>query len=149
MPLFEITKMRTCHIEGAAQIEAECFSAPFKKEDFERYLNDTLWHIFVASDSLGTPLGHISFYIIADTCQIANVAVSKNSRRLGIGYALCSKMISFAKEMGVCQFFLEVRKSNTAAISLYERLGFTTVYVSRDYYSQPKEDALFMNLEIR
>ena len=42
---------------------------------------------------------------------------------------------------------LEVRKSNTPAIKLYESLGFISVGVSKNHYKLPTEDAILMNLE--
>ena len=40
--------------------------------------------------------------------------------------------------------FLEVRRSNQAAIVLYERAGFASLSVRHGYYSHPREDALVM-----
>ena len=37
---------------------------------------------------------------------------------------------------------LEVRESNRPAIALYHSMGFVSVAVRRNYYSQPTEDAL-------
>jgi ribosomal-protein-alanine N-acetyltransferase len=39
---------------------------------------------------------------------------------------------------------LEVRPSNAAARSLYEKLGFKVLWVRQNYYSNPREDALIM-----
>jgi ribosomal-protein-alanine N-acetyltransferase len=43
---------------------------------------------------------------------------------------------------------LEVRRSNTAAIALYERAGFRTVHVRSNYYQRDGEDALVMLLDL-
>lgn len=43
---------------------------------------------------------------------------------------------------------LEVRASNTSAQRLYERLGFVTAGVRKGYYSDNREDALIMWLDI-
>ena len=48
-----------------AKIEAECFSAPFKESDILRYIDDPIWHFFVAK--IGSEVvGYISFTKILD-----------------------------------------------------------------------------------
>ncbi|MFX1604225.1 MAG: hypothetical protein ACFFCK_12145, partial [Promethearchaeota archaeon] len=44
---------------------------------------------------------------------------------------------------GASEFFLEVRKSNTPAVSAYEKLGFEVSRVLRGYY-RDGEDAYLM-----
>ena len=43
---------------------------------------------------------------------------------------------------------LEVRRSNTPAIALYERLGFTRIGVRAGYYSDNGEDAFVYELKL-
>ena len=140
--------MEVSHVGDVSRIEAECFSSPFKEKDLISYLSDTLWHFLVAVDENGTVLGHISLSIILDECQIVNVAVDPSYRRQGIGKNLVSGAISLGGSNGAKKFFLEVRKSNASAISLYNALGFLQVGVSKNHYSQPREDAFLMNLEL-
>jgi ribosomal-protein-alanine N-acetyltransferase len=49
---------------------------------------------------------------------------------------------------GCTQFWLEVRASNSAARSLYEKLGFEVLGVRKNYYERPREDALVMGLTL-
>ena len=58
--------------------------------------------------------------------------------------ALLRFVLRFAAGLGARRATLEVRRSNTAAKKLYERLGFETVGVRRNYYSTPVEDALVL-----
>jgi ribosomal-protein-alanine N-acetyltransferase len=53
-------------------------------------------------------------------------------------------VIEDARAAGVHDATLEVRRSNTAAIRLYERLGFHVEGVRTNYYSEPSEDALIL-----
>ena len=64
----------------------------------------------------------------------------------GIGTALLQAMLAWLGERGAAQVYLEVRRSNTAAIRLYHRAGFATVSVRRMYYRMPTEDAVVMTL---
>jgi ribosomal-protein-alanine N-acetyltransferase len=47
-----------------------------------------------------------------------------------------------ARDKGVTSVFLEVRESNSAAITLYGKLGFISVGKRPAYYSETGEDAL-------
>ncbi|HLK15476.1 MAG TPA: GNAT family N-acetyltransferase, partial [Fimbriimonadaceae bacterium] len=71
-------------------------------------------------------------------------AVDEGMRRQGIGRALIIDLLLEAKEAGMLCATLEVRASNTAAVSLYERLGFVTTARRKRYYPDNKEDALVM-----
>ena len=73
-----------------------------------------------------------------------NVAVSDALRRQGIAGKLLTEAMRRGREQGISDYTLEVRKSNKAAVSLYEGLGFRTEGVRKDYYEQPREDALIM-----
>ena len=48
------------------------------------------------------------------------------------------------KEKGVEKVFLEVRKSNSNAIALYEKFGFSVYAERKNYYTDNGEDALLM-----
>ena len=54
--------------------------------------------------------------------------------------ALCDSL----KQKGSSSLTLEVRSSNLGAIALYEKLGFTQVGLRKNYYRNPKEDALIL-----
>lgn len=130
-----------------AKIEKECFSTPFSEDDILGYIDNPIWHFFVAKLDENT-VGYISFTKILDECQIVNVAVSKGARKMGVGSLLIEKLLDFCRKNDVCKLFLEVRESNEAAINLYEKFGFAKVGISKNHYSMPTENALLMNLEI-
>ncbi|MBD3408544.1 MAG: GNAT family N-acetyltransferase [Candidatus Lokiarchaeota archaeon] len=75
--------------------------------------------------------------------HIVSVAVMDIHRRKGIGYALIRKGMAAMSEYGVSEYFLEVRKSNNAAIGVYEKLGFSIKRVLKGYY-RDGEDAYLM-----
>ena len=53
-------------------------------------------------------------------------------------------MFEEARERGINSITLEVRRSNEAAIKLYERMGFEQTAIRKDFYMKPKEDAIIM-----
>ena len=71
-----------------------------------------------------------------------NVAVDPNLRRRGIATALISRVLERVEVDA--QLTLEVRRSNTGAIELYERFGFRSAGVRRRYYQDNGEDAIVM-----
>ena len=79
-----------------------------------------------------------------DDAELIRIAASPEHRREGIGRRLLGALIDEANKCGAGSIFLEVRRSNTAAIKLYEGAGFEQTGVRKDYYHAPKEDALIM-----
>ena len=73
-----------------------------------------------------------------------NIAVSDAHRRRGIARMLVEELI---RQLDAYQLSLEVRASNAPAIALYEALGFHQVGLRRNYYRNPKEDALILRKE--
>jgi ribosomal-protein-alanine N-acetyltransferase len=55
-----------------------------------------------------------------------------------------TQLLERLQRRGVCRVLLEVRKSNTPAIRLYEKLGFSMLGIRRDFYERPREDACMM-----
>ena len=76
-----------------------------------------------------------------------NVAVAPEARRRGIAEALVLDLVQALKEKGNHCLTLEVRASNAPAIALYEKLGFSQVGCRRNYYRNPREDALILRKE--
>ncbi len=87
--------------------------------------------------------------LIADEAEILKVAVAENIRKKGIGTQLLDFVLKFCGEKGVKNCFLELRSSNTAARSLYEKKGFFIVGTRKNYYEKPVEDAILMQRELR
>ncbi len=76
--------------------------------------------------------------------HIISLAVLPKARRRGIGTALMRKAMEAMKNVyKVDEFYLEVRRSNIPAISLYRKLGFKIVNVIAGYYHDG-EDAYLM-----
>ena len=74
--------------------------------------------------------------------HVMNVAVEPDRRRHGIGSALIAALLGRVGADG--QITLEVRRSNLAALALYERFGFRAAGVRRRYYADNGEDAVIM-----
>ncbi len=75
--------------------------------------------------------------------HVVSIAVRPEYRHQGVGSALVNSGIKGMLEYGASEAFLEVRKTNNDAISVYEKLGFTIKRVLRGYY-RDGEDAYLM-----
>ena len=89
-------------------------------------------------------IGYIGIKAVIDEGYITNIAVFPEFRRRGVAKALLNKVFEFAKEKGLSFVSLEVRPSNTEAISLYEKTGFKEEGRRKNFYRLPLEDALIM-----
>jgi [ribosomal protein S18]-alanine N-acetyltransferase len=75
--------------------------------------------------------------------HVMNVAVDPDLRRHGIATALIAALLGEIGDADA-QVTLEVRRSNTGAMALYERFGFKSAGVRRRYYQDNGEDAVIM-----
>lgn len=93
-------------------------------------------------------VGFIMASATAEMADIFMVVVSADYKKQAIGTKLFEAFIQTCREIAIREIILETRKSNTPAIRLYERVGFTTVGLRKAYYSSPIEDAIIMKREI-
>ena len=80
-------------------------------------------------------VGYVMWLETLDCFEILNVATDPSFRRRGIGKRLMELCSGYCKSLGVFKIFLEVRQSNAGAIALYERLGFKSVGMRKNYYN--------------
>lgn len=131
--------------KAIAEIEAECFSSPWSETAItESVENGTIFSLF---EQDGKVVGYAGLQIVLDEGYITNIAVKKELRGRGIGSALLESIKDIALKKGLRFVSLEVRRSNTIAIVLYEKHGFKQVGQRRGFYSNPTEDAIIMTLE--
>lgn len=100
---------------------------------------------FIKPEIGGETVGYIGVSWCLDEGNVCNVAVRKDYRRKGIGKNLISAVMDEAVKRNAKRLFLEVNASNAAAIALYEKSGFRTVYSRPRYYGE--ETAIVMSLE--
>ena len=76
--------------------------------------------------------------------EIYNIGVEIAEQRRGLGQALLDAFVAECSSREVRAIWLEVRESNEAALSVYERNGFERVTVRRDFYADPRENGILM-----
>ena len=138
-----IAPMTDGDVSFVAEIERECFSSPWTQEGLSSELSNENAVFFTAKLG-GEIAGYMGMHTVLDECYVANVAVKNAFRRKGIGRRLLSYAEERARERGCSFISLEVRVSNTAAVSLYSSEGYEKMGERKNFYSAPTENALIM-----
>ena len=140
-------KMTEAHVAQIAQLEKLCFSDPWSENSVASELKNalSLWLVALDGDRVA---GYVGSQTVMGETDMMNVAVHPDYRRQGIAEALITDLIRALKaEMDSHSLTLEVRASNVPAIALYEKLGFAQAGLRKNYYRNPKEDALILRTE--
>ena len=135
------------HVEAIVKIEQICFADPWTADGLREELDNTCARFLTAVDETGTVAGYIGCHTVLDEGYIANVAVSPDFRRKGIGKQLVNTLLAQLQDLAFVT--LEVRVSNEPAIALYRGCGFVPVGTRKKFYSHPTEDALLMTAYFR
>ena len=141
-----LEKMNPAHVVQIAELEKICFSDPWSEKSIASELDNKLAYWLVATEG-ETVAGYIGSQTVMDETDMMNVAVHPDFRRQGIAEALVNGLVEHLKTMGSHCLTLEVRASNVPAISLYEKLGFSEIGRRKNYYRNPREDALILRKE--
>lgn len=142
---YKLTPMTMEHIPQVAALERACFSRPWSEESLQSELWNDSAVIIVAESEDGAVLGYAGLQTVLDEGYITNVAVDGNYRRQGIADELIAAFVRFGQAK-LAFLTLEVRASNAPAITLYAKHGFVEVGRRKNYYDDPKEDAILMTL---
>ena len=144
----EIRKLSREDLDDITRLEREIFPNPWSRESLNFELTHRTNSVAYKILYENRIIAYCFSWIIIDEFHIGNFAVIKEFRRKGVGENFLRFIIDRGKELGASFFYLEVRKSNEAARKLYEKFGFKTMGVRREYYSDNKEDAIVMGLNI-
>ena len=141
-----ITEMNATHVAQVAQLEKICFADPWSEKSVASEL-DNIWALWLVAVEDDRVIGYIGSQTSIDETDVMNVAVHPDYRRRGIAEMLIVNLVEELKKKGSHALMLEVRASNAPAIALYEKLGFLQVGCRKNYYRNPKEDALILRKE--
>ena len=119
-----VREMRLEDVPSVALLEAECFSEPWSEQQ--------------------VPVGYCGIYLSLDEGEITNVAVRPECRKQGIADAILDTVFMEAQKRGAEKIYLEVRQSNIPAQQLYEKHGFESCGLRKNFYRKPTEHAIVM-----
>lgn len=141
-----VRQMQMQDVAYVAELEEICFHDPWSADSIASELENPLSCWLVAIDDQRV-IGYVGSQTVLDGSDMMNIAVAPDYRRRGVAESLISALICALKKRDSRCLILEVRVSNQPAIGLYEKLGFLQIGCRRNYYRNPKEDALILRKE--
>jgi ribosomal-protein-alanine N-acetyltransferase len=145
-------------LDAVLSIENEAYKKPWSRDLFERELDNPVSFAYTLKVTSGGAAGatraagaarradviagYAIFWMVSGEAHILNVAIRADLRRRGLATLLVREVLKMMDEFKVLDVFLEVRKSNRAAIALYEKFGFRETFERKNYYGD--EDAMVM-----
>jgi ribosomal-protein-alanine N-acetyltransferase len=148
----EIREITMDDVPAVTAIDRAAGPNPWTEDIFRRELQISISHTLVAigRQEQGDQIaGFITFWMVADEVQLHKIVVRRQHQRQGIARKLFQAMTDQALACGLSRATLEVRRTNEAAIKLYETFGYRVTAVRKGYYGGAGEDALMMSAELR
>jgi len=112
----------------------------------EQYRQRISGGVMLVAAEEGSVSGFVCARVVAGEWEIENIVVTLSARRRGFGDRLLVELLHRAQSQAAGSIWLEVRESNQAARSLYEKHRFRESARRRGYYRNPEEDALTYHL---
>ncbi len=142
----EIKAMKEAQVPQIAALERVCFSDPWSEKSILSELENPLscWLVAMDGEHLA---GYVGSQTVLGETDMMNLAVDPDYRRKGLGKELILSLIEALRQRESRCLTLEVRDSNAPARALYEGLGFQEIGRRKNYYRNPKEDALIYKKE--
>ena len=141
-PTHPLRRLTYADLPQVMTIERRTFSTPWSLAMFVLEVSKPSG-IHLAAVVDGRIVGYVICSRYDTVWHVMNVAVDPGARRLGVATSLLEGLLERIDEAEP-RLTLEVRQSNTAAIALYEGLGFRPAGLRRRYYQDNGEDALIM-----
>jgi len=132
-------------LDEVAAVEAASFTRPWTRDMLARDLQSSeVSRLYVLRIDGQGIVAFCTCWLIPPELHINKVAVKAPARRRGLGTALMRFVLAASAAAGAERATLEVRRSNVAALRLYEHFGFAVAAVRPNYYSDPEEDGLIL-----
>jgi ribosomal-protein-alanine N-acetyltransferase len=146
MQKYRIRRAAIGDISLVFNVEAISFTDPWPKSmlTHEAHSRNSVFLVAELDGDKPIVIGYAITMLLYDEAHLSNIAVHPDWRKMGVGSSLLSKMLDLLGQAGYSKVTLEVRESNLAAISMYEKLDFVAVGKRPRYYLDNSEDAVIM-----
>lgn len=147
IPKFSLRPAAEEDLPAILKIEGQSYPLPWTEEAFRLELQKPFASFLVLTDDETDSkiAGYVVYWALFDETHVLNLAVNPDWRGLGFGQRLMRQVINESLRKELKRVFLEVRKSNEGAVTLYQKLGFFIDHVKKKFY-EDGEDAYFMVL---
>ena len=141
-------EMQASDLDAVMQIEKVNFPFPWTAGNFKDSISSGYTCLVLETGS--TIIGYAVLMMVLDEAHLLNISVAPSHKRQGLGRYLLDYMMQIGREKGGLNMFLEVRPSNTSAITLYESIGFNEMGLRPGYYPahNGREDAVLMGVAL-
>lgn len=151
--MLDIRRAQQEDLLGLAVLEKEIFSDAWSEKSLLETWNQKNAEIFIANNAQKEEVkdrcriaGYVIFYYVLDEGEIARIAVSPDMRRCSAATQIFQFLKEFCKKKEIKKIMLEVRESNEPARAFYKKCGFTEDGIRKNYYENPKENAVLMSI---
>ncbi len=142
-----IREIKETDVKALANLEKNIFSDAWSEQGIRDTLAQPQAFVVVAEQDRKIA-GYCIVYYVLDEAEIARIAVEPSCRRQGIG----QKILDFTKvlciQKNVSRLLLDVRESNQTARCFYEKYGFGVDGIRKNFYDNPKENAVLMSMTL-
>lgn len=129
-------------------LEQECFRDPWTAEVLLLDVCASEYNRYYVLEGGGRILGYAGMNQVLDEVHIRKICIAPDMRRRGYARLLLEKMERCAVQNGAVALTLEVRRSNAAAIALYEGFGFRTEGARKKYYDNGEDAWILWKREL-
>jgi ribosomal-protein-alanine N-acetyltransferase len=136
-------------LDDVVALEKIAFRDPWSRMSFQAEITTSAVSWCRILRARGRLLGYMIAWFVEDEAHLANIAIAPSYRRRGLAQRMLDLLYREAYLRGTRIVVLEVRSSNEGAIRLYERNGFVTGGIRKNYYNHPREDAIVMVRSLR
>lgn len=140
-----IQRMKPEDVDGIIKIEESAYGDHhWSKSSFLNEIKNDLakyYSLYTVNNELA---GYAGCWHILDEAHITTIAIAPQFRRRKFAEALLKRIIDDCYLEKIKYITLEVRVSNTPAINLYSKYGFSSFGTRKGYYQDNNEDAIIM-----
>lgn len=141
--VFRVERWKCEDIVPVARLEEKYFSRPWSEKSLTEAFSDEKYRLYTVY--LGERLaGYCGLLVTAPEAEVVFICTDEEFRRRGVARLLLTTALECAKEEGITDVFLEVREGNMPARTLYRGFGFQETGLRKNYYDEPKENAVLM-----
>lgn len=141
-----IRDMQEKDLEKVEALEQCIFSVPWSMRSLQEAITKPE-NLYLVCEENGQIAGYCGMWGVLGEGNIMCVAVAPEYRNRGVGNAMMQELLQRGrKEKAIDVFFLEVRESNAVAIHLYEKNGFKSIGLRKNFYEKPLENAKVMSI---
>ena len=148
-PVWRLSPMHESQVDEVMEIERRAYEFPWTEGIFRDCLKAG-YSMWVVRERGGPVIAYAVMTMAVGEAHILNVAVDPQVRRRGLGRFALSHLLTVARAAHTTIVLLEVRRSNKAAIRLYQAFGFQQIGTRRGYYPgvDQREDAFVLALDL-